>query len=186
MKKIIQWEEEKASVLRGQAKEVPLEHITSQEIKKVLNEMSQALESQDDGVALAAPQIGYPLSIFIVSNRVFDEEFLKDRAERFGTEKEETTKESKKDLVFINPKITKLSKKKTWMPEGCLSERWLYGEVLRSEKAIVCAYDQTGKKFTRGGSGLMAQIFQHEVDHLKGVLFTDKAKNINNEPPEVY
>ena len=86
-------------------------------------------------------------------------------------------------MVFINPKISKLSREKEWLPEGCLSVRWLYGNTLRSKKATVTAYDENGKKFTRGASGLLAQIFQHETDHLKGVLFIDKAKNIKEEPP---
>jgi peptide deformylase len=60
----------------------------------------------------------------------------------------------------------------------------LYGKVKRAEKATVVAYDEYGKKFTKGGSGLLAQIFQHETDHLDGVLFIDKAKFIEEIPPE--
>ena len=81
-------------------------------------------------------------------------------------------------MVFINPQITKLSRKKVWVPEGCLSVRWLYGETPRREKATIRACDEHGKPFTRGASGLIAQIFQHETDHLNGVLFTDTARNI--------
>jgi len=92
-------------------------------------------------------------------------------------------KEIPKDLVFINPKISKLSKEKEWLPEGCLSVRWLYGKTYRSKKAMITAYDEKGKKFQRGASGLLAQIFQHETDHLKGVLFTDHAKDIREELP---
>ncbi len=83
-----------------------------------------------------------------------------------------------KDLVFINPEIIKLSRKKRWAPEGCLSVRWLYGEVSRSEKATVRGFDEHGKPFMRGASGLLAQIFQHETDHLNGLLFIDKARNV--------
>lgn len=81
-------------------------------------------------------------------------------------------------MVFINPEITKLSRKKIWVPEGCLSVRWLYGETSRADKATIRAYDEHGKLFTRGGSGLMAQIFQHETDHLNGILFIDHARNV--------
>jgi len=86
-------------------------------------------------------------------------------------------------LVFINPKIFKLSREKDWVPEGCLSVRWLYGKTYRSKKATVEAYDKNGKKFKMGGSGLLAQIFQHETDHLNGILFTDHAKDIKEELP---
>ena len=87
-------------------------------------------------------------------------------------------------MVFINPKISKLSREKEWVPEGCLSVRPLYGKTLRSKKATVVAYDENGKKFTRGASGLLAQIFQHETDHLDGILFIDHAKDIKEELPE--
>lgn len=64
-----------------------------------------------------------------------------------------------------------------------MSVRWLYGQIKRSEKVTLRAYDETGKRFERGASGLLAQIFQHETDHLNGVLFTDKAENIRDLPP---
>ena len=64
------------------------------------------------------------------------------------------------------------------MEEGCLSVRWLYGKVRRSSKATINAYDEHGKKIVRGASGLLAQIFQHECDHLDGTLFIDKAKEL--------
>ena len=68
--------------------------------------------------------------------------------------------------------------------EGCLSVRWLYGKVERPEKTLVRACDENGKSFTLGGSGLLSQIFQHEVDHLNGVLFTDKAIELKDMPPK--
>ena len=75
-------------------------------------------------------------------------------------------------------------KTKQVMEEGCLSVRWLYGEVKRATKATVTAYDITGKKFTRSSSGLLAQIFQHEIDHLDGILFTDKTKELKEYQPK--
>jgi peptide deformylase len=70
------------------------------------------------------------------------------------------------------------------MPEGCLSVRWLYGDVERSTQATVTAYDEHGESFVRGASGLLAQIFQHEIDHLDGILFIDKAHNLEEVTPE--
>lgn len=170
MKEIVQRE---AKVLRKTATEVPVKEITSPKIQKILKEMSEALKSQDDGVAIAAPQIGYSLQIFVIAGKVFHKNFFK------GEKVPEN--ELPKDLVFINPKISKLSREKEWVPEGCLSVRWAYGETNRSKKCTVTAYDENGKKFTRGASGLLAQAFQHETDHLKGVLFIDHAKNIKEE-----
>lgn len=126
-------------------------------------------------MALAAPQIGESLRIFIVNASVVE-------AIKKGTEYT-PDKQAAKDIIFINPELTKLSKQKRPMEEGCLSVRWLYGRVLRSEKATVVAYDETGKKFQKGASGLLAQVFQHEIDHLDGILFTDKATDIRDLPP---
>ena len=73
MKKIVQKEDK---VLRQNADEVRVANIKTKKIQKVLKEMSGALNSQDDGVALAAPQIGYPLRIFVVSGKIFTKDFL--------------------------------------------------------------------------------------------------------------
>jgi peptide deformylase len=193
MKKILQKEE---PVLRKIAKEVPVLQIKTPRIKKILSEMRSSLRSQGDGVAIAAPQIGYSLRIFVVSGKIFGAEFLNQglsqgdgpRVSAAGapadsdSEKEKSEKKPK-DLVFINPKISKLSRDKEWMPEGCLSVRPMYGKTYRSNKATVTAYDENGKKFVRGGSGLLAQIFQHETDHLNGILFIDHAKDVKAEEP---
>ncbi len=178
MKEILQ---QKEKVLRKVAKEIPLEDITGRKIKKVLKEMSESLATQADGVAIAAPQIGYSLRIFVVSGKIFSPEYVSKRGRKIEEEVLIQREETPKDLVFINPKISKLSKEKEWVPEGCLSVRPLYGKTYRSIKATVTAYDENGKKFTRGGSGLLAQIFQHETDHLNGILFIDHAKDVGEE-----
>lgn len=161
------------TVLRQKAKEVPIKDITSPRIKKVLAEMKEALASQDDGVAIAAPQIGIPLRIFVVSGKVMS--ILKD---------EDQDTAIYPDMVYINPVITKLSKERKLMEEGCLSVRYLYGKVKRSTKASIESYDEEGNLIKKGASGLMAQIFQHETDHLEGVLFTDFAIDLEEIPPE--
>jgi peptide deformylase len=183
MRKILQRD---APVLREIAKDVPVEKIGTKEINRILEEMKQALDSQDDGVAIAAPQIGYSLRIFVVSGKVHD--LVKESKKQKTKEDAEDEKitdftSSSPNLVFINPVIKKLSKEKSSVEEGCLSVRYLYGKVVRSKKATVEAYDENGKKFQRGGVGLLAQIFQHETDHLNGILFIDKAKYLEDIPP---
>jgi len=165
-------------VLRKEAKAVDVKDITTPKIQKVIDEMKTALLSQEDGVAIAAPQIGYSLRIFVVSGRVFDDRFKR------GEGITENEQPSKPDLVFINPEFLKLSNKKKKMPEGCLSVRWLYGNVQRSTNGTISAYNELGEQFTKVGSGLLAQIFQHETDHLNGVLFIDKAENVEEHKPQ--
>lgn len=163
--------------LREIAQEVPIKEIASSKIQTILKDMKTALDSQEDGVAIAAPQIGVPLRIFIISGIVLA--VLKEDPDKPTVGKTKALP----NLVFINPVINKLSKTTAWMEEGCLSVRYLYGKVRRSTKASITAYDEHGVKFTRGASGIMAQIFQHETDHLNGILFIDKAKNVEDIPP---
>ena len=170
-----------ASVLRKKATEVPLSEIGSPKIRKILKEMASALFTQDDGVAIAAPHIGVSLRIFLVAKAVLDmPEAIEER------KKVEHRKELKQEagcLTFINPVITKLSRDKALLDEGCLSVRPLYGKIKRAKKASIRAYDENGNLFERGASGLLAQIFQHETDHLEGILFIDKATNLREMPP---
>jgi peptide deformylase len=163
-------------VLRKISKEVPVSLITKPKIQKIITDMSTALDSQFDGVAIAAPQIGISLRIFVISGRIFDEDFI--RGENLN-KKIIPIKIQKPNLVFINPIFKKTSQDKKLMIEGCLSIRPLYGKVRRATRATVEAYNEHGKKFTKEGSGLLAHIFQHEMDHLDGVLFVDKAKDLH-------
>jgi peptide deformylase len=169
MVKIVQKENK---VLREKAKKVPVDEIKSPKIQKVIEDMKKALATQEDGVAIAAPQIGVSLQIFVVSGRALA--ILKGKEE----------KDALPDLVFINPKIIKLSQEKELMEEGCLSVRWFYGKVKRSKKAFIEACNEKGNFVKKGASGILAQVFQHEIDHLNGVLFIDKAEDLEEIPPE--
>ena len=153
-------------VLRKTASQVPIDEISSAHIQGVLLRMKETLEKQPDGVALAAPQIGESVRIFIVAKSAY------------GETKKHTP------LVFINPVITKTSRTKKWVDEGCLSVRWKYGQAHRATRATIEAYDETGAQFSYGGSGLIAQIFQHETDHLDGILFHDHARDVTELTPE--
>jgi len=167
-------------VLRKKAGEVLLSKIGSAKIQKLLKDMAAALNTQDDGVAIAAPQIGVSLRIFLVAKAVLKmPENVIDR-EKIRSKKE--LKQAGGYLTFINPVITKLSKDKVILDEGCLSVRPLYGKIKRSRKATIQAFDENGNFFERGASGLLAQIFQHETDHLEGILFIDKATDVREMP----
>ncbi len=152
---IIQESGEEHDPLRATARDITKEEFGSAYLKEVITVMQATLAKESDGVALAAPQIALPLRIFVVAPSAYPEEA------------------KIKPLVFINPKIIKRSKKTAIMQEGCLSVRWIYGKTKRSVSATVESYDTDGNKFTYGASGLIAHIFQHEIDHLDGVLFID-------------
>ncbi len=152
------------------AEEVPLEDITSPAIQKVLRDMREALVSYKadgfNGVAIAAPQIGVSLRIFLVHDNGDHDHDDDDDAYRIP------------DIIAINPRIVKLSKRKRIVGEGCLSVPLHYGAVTRATNATLRAYDENGNEFERGAGGLLAQIFQHEVDHLDGTLFVDRAEKV--------
>lgn len=158
-------------ILRKKAATVKKEDIATPRIQKIIADMKTAVDGQKDGIAIAAPQIGEQLRIFVVSGKIMREADSKYK----GTEDH---------LVFINPKILKLSRKMQDAEEGCLSIRWKYGWVKRAEKATVSALDENGRPFERGASGILAQVFQHETDHLSGVLFIDKARDVHDLPAE--
>lgn len=158
-------------VLRQKVAPLSKKDIASPKVRALITRMKKLLAKEKYGVGLAAPQVGAALRLFIVSGRAF----LPDEAT------EEEKKNPPPDMVFINPELVRTSKKKREMAEGCLSVRGKYGTVLRSEKATVRALDEKGLPFMRHGSELVAHIFQHELDHLDGVLYVDKAVKLEDE-----
>ncbi|QMU98878.1 peptide deformylase [Borrelia sp. A-FGy1] len=102
------------------------------------------------GVGLAAPQVGLDLSIFVIRENKIE-----------------------KPLIFINPLITETSFELSVFKEGCLSIPGIFYDLMRPKAITVEAYDENGNFFKIENSGFLARIVQHEMDHLKGVLFID-------------
>lgn len=152
-------------ILRAKAKDVPVAEISSPKYKAVIARMKETLDPIKDGIAIAAPQIGEPYRIFVVNGSLLQQA-------------DKTYKGDGADMIFINPELTKKSRDKREVEEGCLSVRWLYGKVRRSTRVTLTGYDENGQKIERGASGLLAQIFQHECDHLDGILFIDRAREL--------
>lgn len=170
-------------VLRKKAADVPVADIAGPRIQGLIKAMKETLSLTPDGVGLAAPQVAESLRIFIVSEEA--EEI--DRAEKEGWKRRKKESLEKKEhepyekrpwkyYVFINPVVKKVSRKMLEDAEGCLSVPKKYGVVMRHEKITVEAYDEDGKKITRGSSRFFARVMQHELDHLEGTLFIDKIK----------
>ncbi|MGM0629250.1 MAG: peptide deformylase [Patescibacteria group bacterium] len=148
-------------VLTKTAREIKEEEFSSVFLGDLLSNMRKALRQEEDGYAIAAPQIGESLRVFLVSGMLFQ-----------NIKGEEDPHD---DRVYINPVIRKSSKDTELMEEGCLSVRGWYGEVQRHKKIKIDAFTVDGKKFQEGASGILSQVFQHEIDHLNGILFIDKA-----------
>ena len=167
MKEIVQ---DGAPVLREIAKPVPENLFGSPELVRLVRDMSEVLDAFPEGVALAAPQIGVSYRLFIVR---------KDRTlpSPKATEGAALAVPKPEIEVYVNPGIVKTSRKQTKVDEGCLSVHGVYGTTKRHERITLKARRPDGSHLSRGAGGLMAQIFEHEIDHLNGILFTDHAEN---------
>lgn len=128
--------------------------------------MRHTLLEKKLGIGLAAPQVGTGLAIAVIAIRPTK---LRPKIETF-------------DLVLINPIITTTVGRKRQLWEGCISsgaggKAGLFAKVPRYHTVEVTFYDESGKKQTKTFKGLQAQVIQHEVDHLNGVLFVDRVKD---------
>jgi peptide deformylase len=124
------------------------------------------------GVGLAAPQIG-------LSERIIVIEYYERQQDE---EKEDAPK---KVWAVLNPEIIKSSEEKVMGVEGCLSIPGLVGEVERHAAVQVKGLNRHGKPMKIKAEGWLARIFQHEIDHLNGVLFTDRATRVWKPQDEV-
>jgi len=120
---------------------------TRREIGKLIKEMRLEMEKAN-GVGLSANQIGLDFQVFVA-------------------------RANNKFYAIFNPKIIKISVSKAGINEGCLSVPKKYGEIFRPDEVILTGYNKSGKKIKLRAQGILARIFQHEVDHLNGKLFLD-------------
>ncbi|OWZ84163.1 peptide deformylase [Natranaerobius trueperi] len=125
-------------------------------IEKLVSNMLDTMYDAD-GIGLAAPQIG-------ISKRVIT----------VDTDEGDVYK-------LINPEITNSSQEKEKAVEGCLSYPGLQGEVIRPRQVTVQALDLNGEEVIIEASGLLARALQHEIDHLDGITFIDRAENVYRE-----
>lgn len=137
-------------VLREVAKEVTKFNAN---LKKLLKDMAETMYDAE-GVGLAAPQIGISKRVIVVD--VGDENGL---------------------VEMVNPVIVEREGEQLG-PEGCLSIPNLNGDVRRAERIVVQGQDSDGHTFTVNATGFFARAFQHEIDHLNGILFTDLAESV--------
>jgi peptide deformylase len=136
-------------ILRQKAAEVKQ---ISSDVELLIGDMVNTMK-ETKGIGLAAPQVGKNIRLIIVNTK--DE-----------------------PVVLINPKICSKSLKKTKDEEGCLSLPGIFGIVRRHHKVKVKAKNRQGEDIEITGKGMLARVLQHEIDHLDGVLFIDKALKI--------
>ncbi len=131
-----------------------------EELQDLVEDMIETMR-EAPGVGLAAPQIGVSKQVIVVE---------------FGDEEDDTIPQQL--YVFVNPEIVSQSEETIAGYEGCLSVPGYVGEVERAQVVTVRGHDQFGKKKRIRAQGWLARIFQHEIDHLNGILYTDRAEKI--------
>jgi len=148
--------------LRLKAREVTSDEIKSRWFKDLLKDMIETMRAED-GVGIAAPQIGESVRVSVV-------EFQ-------GDNKRYPDIENQNLSIFINPAIKILDKDTQGFWEGCLSVPGLRGYVERPRKIEVSYLDEKGLKQDLVAEGFLAIVLQHEFDHLDGVLYIDRVKD---------
>jgi len=151
-------------ILRRKAKPVTK---FDKDLQTLIDDMIETMR-EAPGVGLAAPQVNISQQLAVVEYAEHEEQEDEDA---------ESTK-PKKLYVLINPEIIKSSEEKVTGVEGCLSIPGLIGDVERHQSIHVKALNRHGRPVKLKTEGWMARIFQHEIDHLNGVLFTDRATRI--------
>ena len=145
------------SILRKKCQRV--EEITA-DIRKLGQDMKETM-IKNQGIGLAAPQVGELKRVIVVHP-------IRDSSPEARAETS--------PQVFINPKIIKKSKETVIDEEGCLSFPGLFLKIKRAREVEVKALDMEGKEIQIKAEGLPARVFQHEIDHLDGILFIDRVR----------
>ena len=130
------------------------------QLQTLVDDMLETLRSAP-GVGLSAPQVDVPLRLVVIE---------------FGDEEDETV--PPKLYSIINPEITRHSQETVIGTEGCLSVPNLVGDVERYESITIKGLNRQGSPIKVKARGWLARIFQHEIDHLDGILFTDLATQV--------
>jgi peptide deformylase len=150
--------------LRKKTSDFDFKKFTKKETYALIARMKRVMRTAP-GIGLSANQVGLDLNVFVAE--VSDEEG------------------GKKFYAIFNPNIEKTAGEKPLLEEGCLSIPGKYGHVERWERVTLNGFDRNGKPVKIKAWGLLAHVFQHETDHLKGVLFIDKAKEIHESPTDI-
>lgn len=149
---------EPESILHKQSLDIDPATISTKEFQQLVKDMIETMYAKD-GVGLAAVQIGKSLQVCVI-------------AKTYNTF-------SKNDLCLINPTWTKISIHKAWDEEGCLSVPKVYGKIKRYTNIRVDALNTKGQPIQFEAQDFFARIIQHEVDHLNGTLFIEKATGLH-------
>lgn len=143
--------------LRHKTEDFDFKKFSKKEVNNLLSEMKREMRKAN-GVGLSANQIGLNFKVLVAEVPAAQNKL--------------------KFYAVFNPKIEKFGTEKISLEEGCLSVPLTYGDVERPEKIMLTGQDKNGKPIKIKAWGLLARVFQHEVDHLNGMLFVDKAKSI--------
>jgi len=144
--------------------------LLTDEIQDFIDQMIPTMYA-DDGIGLASPQVGKNIQICIIGQKAFPQKI----------KIQEGIIDNSKDLILVNPEFVPLTRKKEKDIEGCLSVPKIFGKVRRYKSISVSALDRNGNPLLFEANSYFARVIQHEIDHLNGILFIDKAKEFYRE-----
>ncbi|MFH1347001.1 MAG: peptide deformylase [Spirochaetota bacterium] len=170
--KIITTENKKdEKFLRKKTAEVNFGSIDKKELAELIKNMRKMMY-EVNGIGLSANQIGLNMHLFVA--QIFDKPIKRDANNKIIM----PPQSEMKFYAVFNPEIIKFSDKKVSIEEGCLSVPGIYGVVERPEKITLAGQDKNGRKIKIKATGMLARVFQHETDHLNGILFIDKCDKL--------
>lgn len=143
------------------------------ELRELVDDMFETMHS-NNGVGLAAIQVGVSQRVMIIELPVEDEE---DEEDEEGTHEDTDAPHRVETYVVLNPKIARKSRKMVDGVEGCLSVQGYVGEVSRHQSVTVKGMDMAGKPIRIKADGWLSRVFQHETDHCDGILFIDRIED---------
>ncbi|EKD66915.1 MAG: hypothetical protein ACD_48C00677G0001 [uncultured bacterium] len=149
--------------LHEHSRRLTKEEILSPEIQQLIQDMIPTMY-KEQGIGLAAPQVGVNIQLCIIGKEAIPENFFPTNIS--------------KDLVLINPTYTRTGRKVVLETEGCLSVPGKQGKVKRYKQIYVEALDEQGEPIHFEAHGYLAHVAQHETDHLNAILYIDKADTV--------
>lgn len=143
-------------ILRKKCRDITADEIHATWFKTLVTDMFETLYADPSGVGLAAPQVGMAVRLVVI----------------------DVKRDAKKPIVLINPTYEVIDDEKMESNETCLSVPFRSGKVMRYKKVLVHALDYNGMPIEMVGEKFLSNVYQHEIDHLNGILYIDKMEDI--------
>ncbi|MBI2411079.1 MAG: peptide deformylase [Candidatus Kerfeldbacteria bacterium] len=149
--------------VRQESTPISVEELRQPAMQQFANDLIEAM-IRFQGIGIASCQVGRTIRMVVITKEYTEE---------------------KEHLVLVNPRLVSVAEKTSVLEEGCLSVPGVFGPVERPSKVRVKALSRNGEPLDIKAKGMLARILQHEIDHINGILFVDKASTIRETQEEI-